>query len=1305
MLAPTARPRLQAFSFLVSIKTVLLFTVVFWSSPLLAQFTNLHDYGLNQYGNYPHGTPVSDGTFLYGTTFAGGANDLGTIYRIKTDGTGLANLHDFDGPEGSSPVGDLLYDGTFLYGMTRTGGAFSQGSIFKIKPDGTGFTLIFSFQYTSTGGFPYGSLITDGTLLYGMSQQGGTSSYGTVFKIAKDGTGHTKLVEFTGGADGGYPQGSLISDGTFLYGMTNLGGTSDSGTIFKVKLDGTGFLKLFDFSGTASGANPIGSMVSDGTFLYGFTLRGGSSNLGAMFKIKPDGSGFIKMIDFGSATVGRLPKGSPAFDGTFLYGMSSDGGSNSNGVFFKVKGDGSGLTSIGNVSGFTDGPLPEGTLLVSGTTLYGVRSGLGQGRYGGIFKMNNDGTNYSVLHAFSNDSSNPVGRPISDGTSYYGLSNQGGTADDGTIYKIKSDGTGYSIVFNFDHTINGARPTGSLAYDGTYFYGTTTQGGTNNVGTVFKVKPDGTAYQMLVDMDYSTTGGTPRGSLISDGTFLYGMAENGGANDYGVLFRVRLDGTNFSRLVDFDYPVGGDPQGTLIYDGTFLYGLTSQGGTNGAGVAFKVKTDGTGYVKLHDFDYTNGAYPYGSLVAIGSTLYGFTSTGGLYGYGTVFKLNTDGSGFATLVDLDNKNRGSNPQGSLIAVGGFLYGMTTNGGLFGNGVLFRVKPDGTGYSTYLDFQEGRNPIGSLTSDGTFLYGVTNNGGTRDRGIFFKVTIAPFFKFSSMNPTHGVPGVYVTLKGHNFNPILTNNVVKFDGVPATVVSGTTDSLVVIAPQGITDAPISVTAGNTDQSSTDFIVDTELAMSTGKIKSCNFTFVGPNSTDDQLLTIIPESAGAKVRVHFNSFNVSDKLNIYDGPDINSPLLATEADIGPSSADIVATSASGELTFEYIWLDNSASWNADVSCDGVVTAITIDTQPVNSVVCNNVSTNFTTAASGTTNITYQWQFSTDGIAAYADITNTGGYSGTTTANLTVNTAGTFGAGFYRCRVNGDATTEVLTNAVTLMITPLPTAPTIVSNTAVCGPGSATLKIAGGTNGQYTWYPTATGGNAIGGETSDTYVTPSLSVTTIYYATITTNGCESPRTPIAATIKACNPPIITVSSVSTSIGGSTQIDLNSLISDPNNDVDLSTLTIVQQPVSGAKATIVGGVLKLDYTGITFSGEDVVKVQVCDQTGLCTIQTFSIEVVGDLVVYNAVSPNGDGKNDVFFIEYIDVLPNTQHNEVRIFNRWGDEVFSTKDYNNADRVFKGVNKNGNKLPSGVYFYRIVFTDGPKKLEGWLELKEQ
>src|SRR5947207_2650223 len=132
---------------------------------------------------------------------------------------------------------------------------------------------------------------------------------------------YTKLFDFAANANGGNPHGDLISDGTYLYGMAVDGGTYSSGTLFKITPNGSGFIKLMDFTGS-NGSKPLGSLISDGTFLYGMSFGGGSYGTGTLFKIRTDGSGYLKLLDFAGSTNGSYPEGSLIYDGTFLYGMT-----------------------------------------------------------------------------------------------------------------------------------------------------------------------------------------------------------------------------------------------------------------------------------------------------------------------------------------------------------------------------------------------------------------------------------------------------------------------------------------------------------------------------------------------------------------------------------------------------------------------------------------------------------------------------------------------------------------------------------------------------------------------------------------------------------------------------------------------------------------------------------------------------------------------------------------------------------------------------------------------------------------------
>lgn len=190
------------------------------------------------------------------------------------------------------------------------------------------------------------------------------------------------------------------------------------------------------------------------------------------------------------------------------------------------------------------------------------------------------------------------------------------------------------------------------------------------------------------------------------------------------------------------------------------------------------------------------------------------------------------------------------------------------------------------------------------------------------------------------------------------------------------------------------------------------------------------------------------------------------------------------------------------------------------------------------------------------------------------------------------------------------------------------------------------------------------------------------------------------------SPPQIQVPTTSLRFGGTATIDLEPLITDPDDNLDVSTLQLMTQTSEqGAAATLNGLILTLDYTGLTFVGTDHITIRVCDLQGECaeqelTIELTDVEVVDDIVVYNAVSPNGDQKNDFLMLEFINFFG---ENKVSIFNRWGDLVFDVSDYNNTDRVFAGVNKNGNELPSGTYFYKIEFPAGKETIAGYLSLQ--
>jgi uncharacterized repeat protein (TIGR03803 family) len=355
--------------------------------------------------------------------------------------------------------------------------------------------------------------------------------------------------------------------------------------------------------------------------------------------------------------------------------------------------------------------------------------------------------------------------PVTDGTYLYGVTRVGGTYGYGVIFKVKPDATGFVKLFDFDLGPTGGEPNGSLVTDGTYLYGMTNGGGVNYDGVIFKIKKDGTGYLKLFNFSEPTTGYNPMGSLILIGTTLYGMALEGGTNSNGVIFKISTTGTGYTKIHEFAGTDGGQPIGSLYYDGTYLYGMTRDGGTSSQGVVFKVKPDGTGYVVLHTFTGTDGSHPTGSVILTGGFLYGMTEFGGTnsFGDGVIFKVKTDGTGFAKIVDFDWDN-GSQPESDLIFDGSYLYGMTQFGGM-SCGVFFRAKTDGTEYSKLFDFSDdpyGCSPHGSLLYDGLVVYGMTSGGGASSGGTVFKFEIPVGIEEYEMeksfsvfpNPAHGI-----------------------------------------------------------------------------------------------------------------------------------------------------------------------------------------------------------------------------------------------------------------------------------------------------------------------------------------------------------------------------------------------------------------------------------------------------------------------------------------------------------------------------------------------------------------------
>jgi uncharacterized repeat protein (TIGR03803 family) len=324
------------------------------SESVLYAFTGGND------GAYPYAGLTSDSASnYYGTTQAGGGCGIGegcgTVFRLASDGTETVLYAFQGGSDGLNPVGGLMIDnGGNFYGTTAGGGNYEGadctsggcGTVYEVTPSGTK-TALYAFQGGTDGWAPNGSLIADSSgNLYGTTLFGGSETLcntvgcGTLFKIAPDGT-ESVLYAFKDGGDGAVPDAGVIADasGNF-YGTTSQGGTSNLGTVFKLAPDGTETV-LYSFQGGNDGRAPESALIMDKAGnLYGTTFYGGGTKCrdggcGTVFKLAPDGREIV-LFAFGNG--GRFPAaGLLAGPHGLLYGTATAGGAGHDGVVFRVK--------------------------------------------------------------------------------------------------------------------------------------------------------------------------------------------------------------------------------------------------------------------------------------------------------------------------------------------------------------------------------------------------------------------------------------------------------------------------------------------------------------------------------------------------------------------------------------------------------------------------------------------------------------------------------------------------------------------------------------------------------------------------------------------------------------------------------------------------------------------------------------------------------------------------------------------------------------------------------------------------------
>ncbi len=634
----------------------------------------------------------SDGDF-YGTSMNGGNEGNSTVFRISATGA-FSHVASFDGPVEPATTLVECPDGS-LFGTTESGGVHDAGTIFRVSPAGI-ITTLFDFGTLQASNFgPYHLIRGRDNNFYGTTAFGGNTGQGSVFQISPEGT-YAEIVSFDGLGDpsqGSQPFDGLIQgvDGDF-YGTTQLGGSGDSGTIFRASISGT-LTTVIEFTGNGGaniGSVPNSLVLGGNGELYGTTQAGGfgSNDVGTAFRLDSDGS-MTTLVDFASLRgggAGAAPLAAVVLGSNgYFYGTTYFDGATDSGTVFQMTPAGI-IERLAEFTG-TAGTLPgRGPLapLVEGQdeNFYGVTSGGGGNDGGTVFRISPDG---DALTLFEFD--NPEGSPESPLTlgndgHFYGTTPSDGADGVGTIFRITSEGVFTTLIefTGIDGDSRGANPSAlTLAGNGS-LYGTTRAGGMNDVGTLFELTPEGVLITLLdfTGEEAPALGSAPLGALLlgSDGT-LYGTTSAGGPQGQGTIFKISLSG-EFTSLFAFggneaeDH--GANPDASLVEgaDGNF-YGTAGPGGRFENPTVYMMTPRGI-VTTFHAFQ--PGEVPFGPLVAgPNGDLYGVQSADDTAGriYRMVFRGTPTTYLLAPPTPREGLNRTNatvrssvNPRGALIS---------------------------------------------------------------------------------------------------------------------------------------------------------------------------------------------------------------------------------------------------------------------------------------------------------------------------------------------------------------------------------------------------------------------------------------------------------------------------------------------------------------------------------------------------------------------------------------------------------------------------------------------------------------
>ncbi len=343
-----------------------------------------------------------------------------------------------------------------------------------------------------------------------------------------------------------------------------------------------------------------------------------------------------------------------------------------------------------------------------------------------------------VLAHFRADAGAPrAGLLLASDGFLYGTTHQGGVHGLGSIFRLHPSGSGFQVLHSFGLD-DGINPSAELVEFAGSLYATTTAGGAFYAGTIFRLdlaNPQGVTVLHQFD---GASGANPVGGLLVSNGLLYGVAYSGGVHDRGVLYSLDPGAATPSLQVLHAFGEmntdGAFPVGALVAVQGQLYGVTERGGQHDGGTIFRV---GAGDMFEHVADLQT--HPFAGVIAVGTDLYGTTAFGG-NGFGSIFRFETTTGALEYVHNFDSA--GAYPHASLLqASNGRLYGTTRSGGSHGRGTVFEVDFTSTPLSvttrhSFAPGTTGGDPRAGLVEAGGLLYGTTSDFGPASNGTVYR-----------------------------------------------------------------------------------------------------------------------------------------------------------------------------------------------------------------------------------------------------------------------------------------------------------------------------------------------------------------------------------------------------------------------------------------------------------------------------------------------------------------------------------------------------------------------------------------